>query len=67
MCNAPSPPPAPAAPPPAAKPVSAETKEARRQEQSAAKNAKGRKSTILTGSQGVQDQAATTKKTLLGQ
>jgi len=63
----PPPPPAavalPAAP---ATAIDPSVKAARKNEKKAAAQLAGRKSTILTGSQGVLDEANTTKKTLLG-
>lgn len=60
----PKPPPPPPPPPPAPKDEGelSEIEVARRERQR-----KGRKSTILTGSRGVEGQAPTKKKTLLGQ
>ena len=63
------PPPPPAAvelPAPPATVIAPAVKTARKNEKKAAAQLAGRKSTILTGSQGVLDDANTSKKTLLG-
>ena len=63
------PPPPPAAvelPPPPATVIDPAVKNARKNEKKAAAQLAGRKSTILTGSQGVLEEANTKKKTLLG-
>jgi hypothetical protein len=71
MCNfsAPSPPSAPPPPVEREKPaeVSAQARQARETQQTQATRNLGRRSTILTGSRGLQDQANVTGKTLLGQ
>jgi len=73
MCfggSKPAPPPPPPqavdmpAPPPTV--IDPAVKTARKNEKKAAAQLAGRKSTILTGSQGVLEEANTTKKTLLG-
>lgn len=60
MPNVPAVPPAPAK-------TDAEIEEAARKERLAQRQRRGRASTILTGSGGVQDQAPVGKKTLLGE
>ena len=60
-------PPVQPAPPPPSSEVSAEEKERIAAEQAAIeRKRRGRKSTILTGPLGVEDEAETEKKTLLG-
>ena len=71
MCSrrpAPVPPPPPPVqmPAPPATVIDPAVKNARKNEKKAAAQLAGRKSTILTGSQGVLDDANTSKKTLLG-
>ena len=71
MCSrrpAPVPPPPPPVqmPAPPATVIDPAVKNARKNEKKAAAQLAGRKSTILTGSQGVLEEANTTKKTLLG-
>ena len=71
MCSrrpAPVPPPPPPVqmPAPPATVIDPAVKSARKNEKKAAAQLAGRKSTILTGSKGVLDDANTTKKTLLG-
>jgi hypothetical protein len=71
MCSrrpAPVPPPPPPVqmPAPPATVIDPAVKSARKNEKKAAAQLAGRKSTILTGSQGVLEEANTTKKTLLG-
>jgi|TARA_R110000824_G_scaffold49259_1_gene138253 hypothetical protein len=53
-------------PAPPATVIDPAVKSARKNEKKAAAQLAGRKSTILTGSQGVLEEANTTKKTLLG-
>ena len=71
MCSrrpAPVPPPPPPVqmPAPPATVIDPAVKSARKNEKKAAAQLAGRKSTILTGSQGVLEEANTSKKTLLG-
>ena len=71
MCSrrpAPVPPPPPPVqmPAPPATVIDPAVKNARKNEKKAAAQLAGRKSTILTGSKGVLDDANTTKNTLLG-
>lgn len=63
---------APPPPPPPPSPTSNDKEEARRVQEemnkaaAAERNAKGRSATLLTGGQGVTEEAPTTKKVLLG-
>lgn len=62
--------PKPAPPPPAPPPPTLEDpgiEEARRKEVEAARKAKGRQSTVVTGGQGDQSEAPVQRKTLLGE
>ena len=60
------PPPAPPPPPPVPQPGDPAVEEARKRALAAARNAKGRAATILTGGQGLTGDAPVSKKTLLG-
>jgi len=62
-----SPPPIIQAPPPLPKESDAEVKAAKARERERIRKMRGRRSTILTGGQGVQEEAKTGKKSLLGE
>lgn len=64
----PTPPPPPPPPPveETSKEISDQTKQAKRQQETQAKKAFGRQSTVLTGALGETEQAKTAQKTLLG-
>ncbi len=64
--SAPSPPPPPPPPPPPTRDDSA-VEEARRKQLEAARKARGRASTILTGGMGDESPAPVAKKSLLGE